>query len=335
MAMTSEGFRSDPERLIWMYLRQGSFRKALQQVDQLLLYRPADDSLQAAHALLICLTQYPEQHMLKCSVSRIPFRIEAGSIFIPARMHGVAAHCMIDSGATLSLMAESEALRCGLTIEEVAPRSLKLYGVTGNVTGFRFAAAHDLEVGETRFTNVPFVIVKDEQFPFPSGFGSALGLSVLTAIRRIEWTCDGECVLSFCREEERPREKNLYFDNADLVMQARFRECSIRLLLDTGNASSMLWPPFAAAFPALLQRESRMTSISLNGVSGQAEVATAVLPVLTVSVGGFDGVLRPAHVLLNPTTPNSRWLHGHLGMDVLRQARQVSIDFESMTFAME
>src|SRR5262249_51493593 len=139
MGMTSEGFRSDPERLIWMYLRQGSFRKALQQVQQLLLYRPADVSLQAAHALLICLTQHPEQHLLNCTLSRMPFRIEDGSIFIPARIHGVTAHCMIDSGATLSLMAESEALRCGMAIEEVAPRSLKLYGVTGNVTSFRFA----------------------------------------------------------------------------------------------------------------------------------------------------------------------------------------------------
>src|SRR5690349_4699669 len=127
MVMTSEGFRSDPQRLIWMYLRQGSFRKALQQVDELLLCRPADDSLQEARALLACLTQYPEQRMVRCAVSRMPFRIEEGSIYIPARIDGAAAHCMIDSGATLSLMAESEALRCGLTIEEVAPRSLKLY----------------------------------------------------------------------------------------------------------------------------------------------------------------------------------------------------------------
>lgn len=333
--MTSEGFRSDPERLIWMYLRQGSFGNALQQVQQLLLFRPADVSLQAAYALLVCLTQHPEQHMLSCTLTRVPLRIEDGSIFIPARIHGVAAHCMIDSGATLSLMAESEALRCGMAIEEVAPRSLKLYGVTGNVTSFRFAVASDLHVGKIQFTNVPFVIVKDDQFPFSGGFGSALGLSILTAIRRVEWTCGGECVLGLHGNEQTQARRNLYFDNADLVMQATFRECDISLLLDTGSESSALWPPFAAAFPAFLQQESRTACISLNGISGQAEVKTAVVPALTVSLGGFDGVLQPAHVLLNATTPNSRWLHGRLGMDVLRQARQVSIDLESMTLTME
>jgi gag-polyprotein putative aspartyl protease len=333
--MTSKGFRGDPERLIWMYLRQGSFRNALQQVYQLLLYRPVDPSLQAAHALLVSLTQHPEQRMMRCALSSISFRIEGGSIFIPARIHGVPAHCMIDSGATLSLMAESEALRCGMAIEEVAPKSLQLYGVTGNLTGFRSAVAPDLDIGEFQFTNVPFMIVKDDQFPFPSGFASALGLSILTAIRRVKWTNGGEYVLGLCGKEKTPRERNLYFDNADLVMQARFRECGLSLLLDTGSASSALWPPFAAAFPAFLQRESKTACISLNGISGQAEVATAVLPALTVSLGGFDGVLRPAHVLLNPTTPNSRWLHGHLGMDVLRQAMQVSIDLESMTLTME
>jgi gag-polyprotein putative aspartyl protease len=333
--MTSEGFRGDPERLVWMYLRQGSLRKALQQVHQLLLCRPVDSSLQAAHALLVGLTQHPDQRLLRCGLSRVSFCIKDGSIFIPARIHGVAAYCMIDSGATLSLMAESEALRCGIAIEEVAPRSLKLYGVTGNVTGFRSAVALDVEVGEIQFTNVPFVIVKDDQFPFPSGFGSALGLSIMTAIRRVQWTHDGECVLGPSDSEEAPRKSNLYFDNADLVMQARFRECDISLLLDTGSASSTLWPPFAAAFPAFLHRESRMACISLNGISGQAEVAASILPALTVSLGEFDGVLRPAHVLRNPTTPNSRWLHGHLGMDVLLQARQVSIDLEAMALTME
>jgi predicted aspartyl protease len=334
-AVTKEGFCSDPERLIWMYLRQGNFQKALQQVQQLLLYWPADSSLQAARALLGCLARYPEQRMLQGTLSSISFRIEDGSIFIPARIRGVAAHCMIDSGATLSLMAESEALRCGMTIEEVAPRSLQLYGVTGNLTGFRSAVAPDVDVGKIQFANVPFVIVKDDQFPFRSGFGSALGLSILTAVRRVQWTCGGECVLGVPGKEETPRERNLYFDNADLVIQAGFRESSIRLLLDTGNASSALWPPFAAAFPAFLQRESRAACIRLYGISGQAEVAAAVLPALTLSLGGFDGVLRPAHVLLNPTTPNSRWLHGHLGMDVLGQARQVAIDLKSMRLTME
>ena len=333
--MTIEAFATGPEQLVWMYLRQGCLRKALQQVHRLLLYRPLDASLQAAHALLVSLTQRPEQRMSRCGLSRLSFRIEDGGIFIPARVHGVAAHCMIDSGATLSLMAESEALRCGLLIEEVAPRSLKLYGVTGNVTGFRYTVAAVLDVGEIQFTNVPFVIVKDDQFPFPAGFGLALGLSILTAIQRVKWTCGGECVLGLCGQEEPPRERNLYFDNADLVTRARFQECVIGLLLDTGNASSALWPPFAAAFPTFLQRESRPAYISLNGISGQAEIAAAVLPVLTLSLGGFEGVLQPAHVLLNPTTPNSRWLHGHLGMDVLRQARQVSIDLESMALTME
>jgi hypothetical protein len=79
----------------------------------------------------------------------------------------------------------------------------------------------------------------------------------------------------------------------------------------------------------------RKSSILVSGVSGSAQVPSVCLPRVEVWVAGFEAVLRPAHVLLKSTTPNSRWLFGRLGLDLLNQASRVTLDFNSMKLTLE
>jgi len=53
-----------------------------------------------------------------------------------------------------------------------------------------------------------------------------------------------------------------------------------------------------------------------------------ILPEISLRVGGFDIRLRPAKIFSRPVGDTQR--HGNLGMDVLRQASDVTIDFSSM-----
>ena len=56
---------------------------------------------------------------------------------------------------------------------------------------------------------------------------------------------------------------------------------------------------------------------------------TITLPEISLRVGGFDAMLRPAQVYPKPVGDDFR--HGLLGMDMLSQAREVRVDFTSMT----
>jgi len=64
-------------------------------------------------------------------------------------------------------------------------------------------------------------------------------------------------------------------------------------------------------------------------------VASITVPDLTLRIGGFDTLLRPAHVLVNQTTTAGQRDQGNLGMDLLAQARSVTIDFRSMSPALK
>lgn len=73
----------------------------------------------------------------------------------------------------------------------------------------------------------------------------------------------------------------------------------------------------------------------VTGVGHSVDVASTTVLELTLRIGGLDTVLRPAHVLVNQTTAAGQRDHGNLGMDLLGQARSVTIDFRSMTLALK
>ena len=63
------------------------------------------------------------------------------------------------------------------------------------------------------------------------------------------------------------------------------------------------------------------------------EVVT--LPEFKFQAGGLQLVLRPAQVLSKDPRVDRDSYHVWLGMDLLGQARRVTLDFESMVFALE
>jgi hypothetical protein len=62
---------------------------------------------------------------------------------------------------------------------------------------------------------------------------------------------------------------------------------------------------------------------------------SVLLPAVTLTVGGHDVNLKPAHVLVKQSSDTSSWAAGNLGMDLLNQARAVTLDFHTTTPRLE
>jgi len=54
-----------------------------------------------------------------------------------------------------------------------------------------------------------------------------------------------------------------------------------------------------------------------------------------MKVANIPIVLRPAPVLLATTAGASNWHYGTIGMDLLNQAEEVTLDFKAMTLLMK
>jgi predicted aspartyl protease len=322
--------------LTYVYMRTGHYRQAFAEIEKALAIKPDDAGLKNARALFGALSQYPEQSVLERRSSQIRYSMKGGNMFIPVEVNGESANYIVDTGANFSLIGEAEAKRLGLIIHESG--GSKLGDSAGSNVDVRIAVADQLTVGSIRLSNAIFFVVRDDRQPFidlPSGERGVLGLPVLLAFRTLRWKQEGTFEVGFVPGSTKGPKSNICFEGANLIIDGEFRQSKINVFLDTGATRTRVLPLFAKEFATFINEFGRKGSDRVTGVGSSVEVDVITLPELALRISGFDTVLRPAQVLLKDTTSDSRRWHVWSGLDLLNQARVVTLDFKSMRLALE
>jgi predicted aspartyl protease len=315
---------------MWMYLRRGVYRKVVKHLRAMALLRPGNFTVESARQLFSTLAEYPSQVVSSSGPSELPYNMVDGNLFLPVSINGVSCHAMPDSGASISLISESDAAHLGMQIHWLGPRTLQIYGATGTQSDFGVAMASQLGLGRFCIKHVVLLVVKDDRLPFPAGYRVALGLPVLLALRTMRWSRDATFSFGFASSQSYSSKANLSFDGTDLIANTTVGDDPASVVIDTGSASTVLWPPFAQRFPAMMNQSASYGSSFVDGISGSAEFPHLQLPEVNLHLGDQSLLVRPAYVLTQVTTPNSRWLFGRVGVDALQPAAPVTIDFNAM-----
>jgi hypothetical protein len=197
----------------------------------------------------------------------------------------------------------------------------------------RTSVVDELTIGHLKLHNVAFVILPDSQLPaddLSPGTRGLVGFPVALAFRAIGWRSDGTFEIGLSTPPSANTAGNLFFDGFSPVVRVSFEGQNLDFILDTGNqAGTELWSRFAEDFAALIARDGTKGRQTLTGIAGSNERETTLLPQIGLLVGGLKTSLRPARIFSKPVGDDLH--HGLLGMDVLSQAREVHIDFQSMT----
>ena len=103
---------------------------------------------------------------------------------------------------------------------------------------------------------------------------------------------------------------------------------TLEFLLDTGNqAGTQLWERFGKDFESLVKERGQVTQIG-----GATDRDIIVIPGMQLKVGGKDTTVPEGKLFSRPVGDDR--FHGLLGMDLLSQATEVTIDFRSMTLTL-
>lgn len=310
------------EWLSYMFLRMGQYQRAAAQMDE-----------NSPTARMV--RSLPDQSISKFEPSSVPCRMYQRNLFIPVSMKSKTAEFFIDSDANFSFVSESEARNLGLTVRD---NDAQVHGATGNETNFRVAVANELSVGDVQLRNVAFAVLPDTEEVFrrlPLAQQGALGLPVLLAFRTARFDIrQGTFEIGFRSEKVNGTTPTICFDGVNPITLIEFQRQWLPVVLDTGAETTEIWPPFAKRFADMVD-SGKLVSQLENGFAGRASISAKVVPELRFAVGGFDVHMRAAHVLLARTTADSQWYYARLGLDVLSQAREVTIDFESLTLTLQ
>jgi predicted aspartyl protease len=318
------------ERLVDLYSRLGKYHDALRQLDAALTIKPANPDLTNERALLAAWGKHPDQSLRKARSARIHADVRKNGVTLPLSIHGKTVHWALDTGANISIMSEAEARMLGVAVDD---SSASVDDSAGGKAKVRTAVVDELALGGVRLRNVAFLVLPDSQEPMrdqPPGERGLIGLPVALALRSIGWSSDGTFEIQPRSLKAGSDDGNLAFDGLTPVTRVRFEGRELDCIVDSGNgAGTQLWTRFANDFADLLKQRGKKSRKRVTMVGGSNQRETVELPEIELRVGGLNATLRSAQVFSKPVGDDFH--HGLLGMDVLSQAREVRIDFTSMT----
>jgi predicted aspartyl protease len=321
--------------LVQLYMRAGNYQASLDAMDEASKYTPDDEGLKNARALYASLSRYPEQRVAARGFSSVRYRMKDGNMFVPLEIDGKPGSYLVDSGANVSLISESEVKRLGLTIDESGGATIG--DSSGARFGFRITVADRLELGKLRLEHVLFIVLRDDQQPFvelAEGERAILGFPVFKAFETVRWTKEGAFEIGFASGGEAPGKPNLFFEGQQMFAEGESMGKTINLFVDTGAVHTRLLPRFARDFPDFVASFGKKDSQKVTGVSASVEVESVTLPEVKLGVRGSEVKLSPVTLLTKDTVSDLARCHAWIGMDALSQPGMVALDFKAMTFAL-
>src|ERR1039457_3956887 len=165
-----------------MYYREGRYRLALNQLDLELAKDPNAADAREVRSLFAALERQPDLEVLSSVPSRFKGEVVANNLFLPVKANGIAGSYIVDSGANISALSQSEAGRLGLNISHTASRASVISGIS---IGAQVTEISDLWVGKTHLKHVAFLVYPDSSEPFsylPDAHKGVLGIPVLIAL---------------------------------------------------------------------------------------------------------------------------------------------------------
>jgi hypothetical protein len=335
-AVTRSGAKADQlaplhYALYRLYYRLGRCRESAAEERRTWALAPDHSpSDEASKADLAALEQLPDMQLVSRRPASVTFTTWDERIVSPVTINGHSTRLPIDTGAAISVVTESEAKNLGLRL--IARQPL-FEGVTGKKQQMsHYAVADLLEMGHTVLRNVSFVVLPDDLDAFsgvPPNERGAIGMPVLLAVQTLRWNGTHDLSLGFPAKPFDVRNANLSFEGLDTLAQVEVAGHRLAVHLDTGSSLSTMWPMLVKNYPDLLEG-SHESKTRLNGATGSADIRSAIVPELRMTVAGFPILFHDAPVLLQSTIESSVWHYGLLGMDKLAQASEVTLDFKAM-----
>jgi hypothetical protein len=317
---------NDQSGRLELYLRTGRYADARRLIDEMLKTEPRDD-LRNVRAVF---ASGPNMRIRRASAS-FACEVSDTGVLLPLTVNGRRVQWLVDTGANVTMVSDAEAARLGLVIRDSASRAADL---AGGSTGVRTAIAQRIIIGRTQVEDVPFLVMPADQMPWkerPPGKQGILGLPVAIALEAIRWTRTGMCHTGFpaTQRSSSPTPANLSYQRLHVTTNVEFEGKTLEFILDTGNqAGTQLWDHFGNDFELLVKGRGRKGNARVTQIGGATDHEIIVIPDMRLNVGGRDVNLKEGKLFSRPVGDDR--FHGLLGMDVLSQADDVSIDFRSM-----
>jgi hypothetical protein len=324
--------------LAGVFGRHSQYREAVRAIDDALKRFPsglgAEEVSEAknSRALWNAVTDVPPQEIRVARETTLPTTRTIG-IRVKGKIAGIERDFIVDTGANLSCLSTTMAIQIGAKFQE---GEIQVGSISGLTVPARLAEMPEIALGDVTIRHAIALVFADKDLTLPGTpfrLDAILGFPVIAGMREISFARDGSL-----RIPARPGPKrgtDMCLDGLTPLVQATAFGKAGTYSFDTGAGRTALWLPFFREHESEVRAKGTEAPESVTGVGGTRKIPAWRMPSVTLTLAGREVRLISSPILTEPTVDHSRYLHGNLGYDVIRQFNRVTLNFDRMTLALE
>lgn len=258
-----------------------------------------------------------------------------GSLVTELTVNEVREKWLLDTGANLSVVSRSFAMRLGL--HPLPGHGQTMSGLTGIENPLEVAVLPVLPMGGATLRNVVVLILDDAnlniKLPNESyQINGIIGYPVFQALGAVTFLHDG-FLAPGALAQRRTTGTRMYMNFLMPVIDCETQGVDLPFTIDTGADSTFLSVRYYQRF----HRQSKTWKPAENataGGGGMVRRKVYLLPKLDLKVGTAVATLRNVAVFPTAIGSDKDELYGNLGQDVVAGFESFTFDFSTMTFSL-
>ncbi len=286
------------------------------------------ESYQNVKNLFGSLAGVPPQKMQKSKDVLLPsYRNAFNHMMTPVVVNGIQEEFIFDTGANLSTITESQAVKMQLKLID---QSVAIASSTQNVVQSKLAVADSLFIGDILFENVVFIVMPDAQLTFPEinyAIKGIIGFPVMDQMGEVHLLKNGNIFIP--KEVANKQEQNMFFEGLTPVVRLHSKKNTLLFTFDTGARTSELSIKYYKAHKIEVKRKGEMQKNQRGGAGGNVEVNEYMLFNFPMTIGEHQLSLEKIPVTMEEYWFNA-YFDGNLGQDVFMKFNSLIINFEHM-----
>lgn len=255
----------------------------------------------------------------------------ASLIRIPVEVNGEDGNFVMDTGANLSTISESQAKKMGVQILDAN------FGVTSSSrssVNSKLGVADQVRIGNATFNHVVFIVLPDKSLSFLGGLYKIKGIIGLPVIAQMgEVRIEKKRIFSPSKQTE-SNLHNLGMSGNTPFANVNFYGQWHPYIFDTGAATSILGTNFNKTYRDSLKNFKESTS-KVGGAGGVQTISVLKITNLHYNFGGQNGMLKRATLQLKGNEGVFNTFYGIVGEDIFMQWKTVTINFDKMFVLMQ
>jgi len=321
------------EMLLDSYFKAFRYREAAATADVLMQQYQNTDlaALQNMRDICYGLINAPAQRAVIRDATNVPvIRNQIGLWEIPVQFKNTQEQFLFDTGANISTISESYAIKLGLRL---TGKTVKVNGGQGKRVDAQLGVADSLHIGNMSFYNVVFLVMPDEVLQFPQvhfNINGIIGFPVINAMKEVHITRQGR--LTVPKDASVNSLNNMALNGFTPLVRAVAEDDTLIFQFDTGAANTNLFSNYYNSHRQLIADRASKDHKHIGSVGGARKMKVYELPSMNIYVGGNKAFVRDVAVYTQDIFSAGKGIAmGNMGQDVINQFSELVLNFKTMS----